>query len=102
MDSRCHRSLDVSPELGRFHFPNTSDRRFQFLAPRSKVAKATNTETVEEVVSSIQAITRAWQSGVTQTMQLAQTVAQARRQLRRGEWSKLWNSDRMPSVTDRE
>ena len=62
----------------------------------SLAAKATNTETVEEVVSSIQAITRAWQSGITQTMQLAQTVAQARRQLRRGEWSKLWKSERMP------
>ena len=75
MDSRCHQLLGVTSELGRFHFPNPS---------------------VEEVISSIQAITRAWQTGITQTMQLAQTVAQARRQLRRGLWSSLWKSERMP------
>jgi hypothetical protein len=44
----------------------------------------------------VQAITEAWQKGAAHTLELALIVAIARKEMRRGEWAKLWKDDSMP------
>lgn len=63
---------------------------------RKSPSGATRDCGVDRASDCVLEIVRAWSRGATHTIELARVVSAARKQLPYGEWSRLWQSGRMP------